>query len=204
MSLSLTVGDVIEKNKIASDVAYLVLLEIGVIDPDTSSLVETLYVCNNKEDITFNGQLYTAYSLDSNIIQEPGSMPEMTLTINDYANVIQASMQQYNGGVGFAIKLMYVNSSALDDDPEIEENFTVESASAQNYIISFKLGAENPLAKRCPKRLQYRESCSFTYKSTECGYSGALTSCDYTLTGDNGCIFHENAERFGGFPGITG
>lgn len=204
MALNLTVGSVIEKNKIASDVAYILLLQIRVINPINESLVETVYICNNKEDITFNSQVYTAASFDVDIKQQSGALAEITLVIQDFTRGIQTLMQEYGGGVGFEVKVLYVNSSALDSDPEIEENFKVTGASAQGYVSTFTLGAENPLSKRCPKRLQHREICSFTYKSTECGSNSTLPTCDYTLTGDNGCIMHSNGQRFGGFPGITG
>lgn len=203
MPLSLTVGSIIEKNKIASDVCFVPLLEIEVINPDTGAYVETVYLCNNEEDITYNSHSYLATSFDVGFPQEAGGISEISLNIKDYTRGIISLMEEYKGGIGFNVKFIMIRSDALDSDPEFEENFKVTGSNSNNFIVTFNLGAENPLTKRCPKRLQYREICSFGYKSTECGYAGALPYCDFTLTGDNGCIAHDNATNYGGFPGIT-
>jgi hypothetical protein len=36
----------------------------------------------------------------------------------------------------------------------------------------------------------------------QCGYIGALATCDLTLNGANGCRFHNNEQRMGACPGI--
>lgn len=42
-------------------------------------------------------------------------------------------------------------------------------------------------------------SCHYKYRDLEtCGYTGNLPSCDFTLTGPNGCEVHDNSHRYGG------
>jgi phage-related protein len=47
----------------------------------------------------------------------------------------------------------------------------------------------------------YGEKCELTYKGPECGYAGALQTCDKTLKGPNGCERHGNSYRFPAAPG---
>uniref|UniRef100_UPI002B053875 hypothetical protein n=2 Tax=Aeromonadaceae TaxID=84642 RepID=UPI002B053875 len=86
---------------------------------------------------------------------------------------------------------------------DFSEMFEIVSSSSPDYAVSIELGAENPLMRMFPGRTQMRDRCSFRYKSACCGYTGALPSCDLTLTGDNGCRAHQNESRFGGAPSIT-
>ena len=202
MAAHLSVATVIEKDRIHSDVAFVVGLEIDVIDPEGGSLVETVRLVCNNENITYQGEVYIASNFDFEITQEAGSKAQMSVTANDFSRAIQARMQQYRGGIGFKVRLLVINSGNLSQLPEMKEEFTVIGASAKDYIISFKLGAENPLARRFPFRMQFKDRCQWTYKGTHCGYAGPLTTCDFTLQGDNGCAVHGNTERFGGFPGI--
>lgn len=203
MSKSLSVASVIEKNRLSSDTPWLIALDIGVIDPNTASLVETIHLVRNTEDITFNGNVYQAASFDIELKEESGTQQSVRLAIKDYSKAIQAKMQQYAGGVGFTVTVMVVNAGALDAPPEIVETFEVTGASSANYVCSFTLGAESSLTKTFPRRRQTRDFCQWRYKGDQCGYVGPLTSCDLTLNGSNGCKAHNNVIRFGAFPGIN-
>ena len=44
------------------------------------------------------------------------------------------------------------------------------------------------------------QKCQWTYKGTECGYSGALVTCNKLYTSAGGCSGRSNQHRFGGFP----
>lgn len=198
----LSVATVIEKNKIASDVAFVPCVEIDVRDPVTGNVVETLRLVRNSEDLEYNGHTYAASAFDFNIVEESGAQPDIQVVFKDYSRAVQARMQAYGGGVGFTVRLMVVNAGNLSQPPEGMETFEVVGATAKNYIVTFRLGAENPLTKRFPRRTQTRDRCRWVYKGPECGYTGSLGSCDYSLQGPNGCAAHNNTERFGGFPGI--
>ena len=203
MPAYLSVATVIEKNRIASPNAFIVLVEIDVIDPSNGALVETLYVARNPEQIVFNGNTYEAANFELGLKQEAGSVPEIQVTVQDQTRMLQSRMQQYGGGVGFQIRMIILNTGNMNQPPEIEEQFLVTKATARSYVVTFTLGAENPLSMMFPRRRESSDHCSFLYMDVECGYTGSLPSCDLSLNGANGCSVHNNIANYGGFPGIT-
>lgn len=203
MSQPLSVVTVIEKNRVASDTPFLVCIEIGIVNPASGDLVETLRLVRNTEAITCNGLEYQPAMFDIELKQAAGEQQQVTLAIKDFSKAVQARMQAYGGGIGFNVKVLVVNGGALNEPPEISEYFEVVGASAANYVCSFILGAENALARRFPRRRQTKDYCQWRYKDEEtCKYAGTKTSCDYSLQGPNGCAAHFNTINFGGFPGI--
>ena len=96
-----------------------------------------------------------------------------------------------------------VNAGALTQGPEITEYFEVITASAENFRCSFGLGADSEVMKTFPRRRQTKDFCQWRYKGKQCGYTGALATCDLTLQGPNGCAAHNNTIRFGGYPGLN-
>lgn len=203
MTKSLSVASVIEKNRISSDTPWLICLDIGVIDPDSMSVVETMHIVRNTEAITFNGHEYVPSSFDIELKEESGTQQSVSLSINDYSLAVQQRMQKYAGGVGFTVAIMVVNADQLDAPPEVIENFEVVGANSANYVCAFTLGAENNITKTFPRRRQTKDYCQWRYKGPDCGYTGSLTSCDLSLNGANGCKAHQNVIHFGAFPGIN-
>jgi phage-related protein len=125
------------------------------------------------------------------------------VTIQDQTRAVQAIMEQYQGGVNSRVKLMVVSGavvSALTSEPELVENFIVNSAQTTDYVVTWDLGVRNPVNMSFPRRKQDVDQCSFRYKSPECGYVGGISSCDLTRAGPNGCNVH--GMNFGGFPGV--
>ncbi len=204
MTQSFTLGSIAAKNLIASDKTFLVCLEVDVKDLESpGTVVETLYLVSNNEDVSLGGNTYTAFPFKIDFKYEAGSQADLTVTAKDVTRDLQARMQQYNGGVGFDVRMKIFHQDAGPGDrAEFEELFQVVSTSSSDYTVTWKLGAENLLDRKFPARLQYRSRCSWRYKSEECGYTGPLETCDYTLTGANGCRSHNNAINFGGFPGM--
>lgn len=207
MTRHTTVATAIDKHKIASAVAYIPLLEVSVVNGAsdyTSQPVETLYLACNNENFEWNGNTYTPVQFEIDVTYEQDKTPEVTLTFRDFYNVIQPRMQAYGGMMGSNVRLIVVNSSVVDSPAEMDENFNIISAraNASDYTVQFVLGTENPLGLRWPPRLQFRNRCFWQYKGIECGYTGTLPSCDFTMDGSNGCEAHGNQLRFGGFPGI--
>lgn len=206
MARQLTIAEVIDKNKIASDRVWLYAMKIYVVD-NVGSPIEELRLVRNDEDRTIGGELYTAmdFSVDKKVTTS--SPAGVTISAQDQTRYLQTRLQQYFGAVGFKVELIVTLMDATGDNgdltPDLVETYSVVSTSANDYAVQIELGAENPLNVLMPSRMQYKDRCSFRYKSDECGYVGGLTSCDFTLDGANGCTFHSNAERFGGYPGIN-
>lgn len=201
--VSFSLDSVVEKNKIHSSVAFLLLLEIEVINPYTLASVQTFRVARNNEPVELgDGRTFIPFPFDIDLKYESGGIPNITLTLNDHEKIVSSIVRDYAGGVGSNVRLLVVNSANLDDPPELTEYFQVISASSQGYAMNWTLGAENALSVAFPKRRQMRDRCAWRYKGSECGYSGAMPSCDLSLTGPNGCEAHSNTVNFGGFPGI--
>lgn len=198
-----SIATAIDKAKLASDVVYLALLEIDVLDRDTGQVLTTLRFAHNDEPYVFQGNTYTSCGFTFRINRGKGDLPGVTLELVDVTQAIQAILQEYQGGTDFPVRLMIV-SSANPDAPEFSESFTIMSANtaAEGYLVSFELGAENPLGMRFPWRLMQRNRCNWVYRSVQCGYLGPLSTCDYTRDGPNGCRAHNNVDNFGAFWGI--
>lgn len=201
MPAALSIADAIDKNKIASPNAWLLLLKIQVVD-GTGAVIRTLYYVKNNEEITFQGNLYLPIDFDIDFSKDVNAEPELKVTVFDPTGTIRDVMEDYGGGIGFPVTLTVVNSANLAAPSELEENFTVTGASAPGFSPTFTLGAENPLKYEFPYRRQLRDRCPWPYKGVRCGYAGDLPNCDYTLNGPNGCRQHGNVPRFGGFPGL--
>lgn len=197
-----TVGQAIERNQIASENPYIVLLEVDVRDTQNQH-VEYIRMARNTENVVFRSQIFEAANFEIDVKESAGEIPQVSVSASDVSGIVRERMEAYRGGVGFKVKVMIVNAGALDGPPDIEEDFEVVSASAPaGYRVSFTLGAENPLAMRFPRHVQFRDRCLWTYKGARCKYAGALGSCDYTLDGANGCRVHDNVTNFGGAPSL--
>jgi len=198
--LTLSSQAIIEKNKLSSTGAWLILLEINYEGEDPIRL------CYNTEDITWptvGGNLWQAFPFQIDDVKEDGKggLPMFVIRVSNVNRVLMTYIEASSGGVGASITLRVVHSDHLDlSDPELEETFEILSCSADEQWVSFTLGAENPMLQRCPKQRYLKDHCRYKeFKGTECGYSGGETECNRTLTR---CKELSNGARFGGFPGI--
>ncbi len=202
---SLKLSAVIDKNTLASDRAWLIALKVHVIDPDTGVEVDQLRVVRNDEKVTIKGEEYEPVPFGIETTNSAGELPSVTVNLQDQTQTIQALMQEHRGGVGFVVEMIIVhgNSTNVIDEEELHEFFTVISASASDYVVTWQLGAENPLNMQFPERKQQKDRCAWKYKGDGCFYSGPLPTCSRTYAGPDGCQAHDNVENYGGFPGIV-
>lgn len=182
---NISVATALEKNRLDSDVPFLLLLDIDVVDPANGSVVETLHVVRNNEDVVHQGVTYSASIFDITFSQEAGSMPSVNLTVTDYTSALMDRMERYNGGVGFNVTMSIVNGELLDEPPEVVEYFEILAASASEYRAEFQLGGENESLRMFPPRRQTRDFCQNRYKDPyTCGYgSHWLKRVDVTSAG---------------------
>lgn len=201
-----TIAAVIDKNKIATDRVWVFAMTLRVID-NTNTVVETLYLVNNNEQVTIDGNVYEPFPFTLDKSEKSGDITNISVVVADQTRYVQSRLQQYQGLVGSEVDLIVctLDSGVTvgSSEPDLKETYTVIQASSSDYTSTLELGTLNLLNTLVPGRLQSKDRCSFRYKSTECGYSGGLTSCDFTLDGANGCVAHSNSDRFGGFPGLT-
>lgn len=201
MARHLSVGSVIEKNKIASEELFLILID-AVINDEDGNYVNTLRFVKNSENIDFGGNNYQAANFDIDITIENNTEPSIRMTAQDQTRTLAQYIEAYAGLVKSSVTMTVVNSGALDGPAEIQETFKVVSANISEYVVEFELGTDSTVNLRFPNFRQFRDRCSWKYKGTRCGYSGGLAKCDYTLLGDNGCQVHNNVTNFGAFPGL--
>jgi phage-related protein len=201
---TISIATTIEKNKIASDVPFVVTLDITVKNAADGTTGAIFRIVKNTEDLTIGGNVYTAADFNVELKEESGAQPQITVSIADYGRAIQQMIEPYGGGVGSSVIVGVVNVARLSAPPEVQEFFEVTGTSASDYHVMFTLGAENPLMKLFPRRQQAKDYCAWLYKSlTTCRYAGPKTTCDLTLNGANGCKAHQNEINFGAFPGIN-
>lgn len=201
-SAHFSVATAIEKDKIASDIAFILLLEIDVVDLEGNP-VETIRLAKNSEDLTYRGHTYAASNFTAKVTLDKDTDPRFDVSADDPTGVIRDKMTLYGGGIGCVVRFMVVNSGNLTQPPEVFEVFKVIQASHAGYQVSFTMGVDNPLSSRFPNRLQYKSQCTYQYKGTRCKYAGPLANCDYTYFGANGCKAHDNEENYGGFLGLN-
>lgn len=202
---NLSIASVIEKNRVNSENAIVFTLDITVVDPLNGEEVGELHLTNYTTDLATLGVNYVRFPFEIDLKDESGEIQNLQLIIQDQAGLVHPYLRQYRGGVGSSVMVSIVTVTPEHEVAKVDfaEIFEVISSSSSDFAITFELGAENPLTRMCPRRTQMRSRCSFKYKSTECGYTGALPTCDLTLDGQNGCKAHDNSPRFGGFPSIV-
>lgn len=195
--LTLSSAAILEKNKLDSTGAFLVLLEIDFEGESPIRLV------HNTEDITWNSYTWYAFPFDIEDIVEDarGQLPNVTIRVGNATRVLQTYLDDSLGGLGAQVTIRVVHSDHLTlTTPEFEETFEVIGCSVDAHWVKFTLGAENPMLQRCPKQRFLKDHCRYKeFKGTLCGYSGGETDCNRTF---ERCVALGNEARFGGFPGI--
>ena len=209
MTLSATAF--IEKNRLASPNAWLVLAK--VVMPDDT---EFRIVANN-ENVTWPvtaGDLYTAFPFDIDEIGDgsKGEVPSVALKISNVTRFLIPYLEDQDGLVDSVVTIYVVNSLNVtlgadrvvgvnNNDPEIELEYDIINSSFDAKWVTFTLGASNPWNKRFPRNKVYKNICRYNdFKGDRCQYAGAETSCDRSLDTCRNTM--NNSEHFGGFPGV--
>lgn len=205
MPAHLSIATALDLNRLASDVVYLILLEVDIIDPNSGAVAGTIYAVNNDESFTLDGQLYLPIPFELQIINDIQQSPVCHLVVYDLGQIFQQQLQQFGWSLAWPARIKIIQNSNPSGVVDLQQDFELLSAvaKADQYSITFEIGAENPLTLRFPPRQQMRNRCFWKYKGPECLYNGANPSCDFTLTGTNGCQVHNNVQNYGGFPGIS-
>ena len=199
--LTLSQAAIIEKNKINSDNAWLLLLEI-TIPPTAAEVPIVLRLVRNTEDITWNRLLWTAFPFELDPPKQSGSgeLPNFTVRVSNVTRTVEGYLEQAGGGVGSQVRMMVVLSGHLDQaTPELDEEFSVQSVSYDENWVSFTLTGAVNLFRRVPLRRFLKNFCPFQYKGPECKATSGYSSCNKSFAD---CKARGNETRFGGEPGI--
>jgi len=188
----------LEKNKLSTTSAWLVLLTITLPDATIFRLVR------NNEDITYQGAVYTAFdfSLETVEFDAKGKLPLVNLKIQNVDRILQAYIEAQDGIVGSVVLLQVVNSSLLAQDfSELDLTFSVQKTSVDSKYVILELGVPSPLNKRFPLYRYMGAICNWVsvFKGAECKYVGAVTTCDGQR---ETCERLNNLLNYGGFSGL--
>jgi len=143
---SLPASLILEKNKLASPNPWLVLLTITLTDSTVLRFVR------NTDDITYKGNVYTAFPFEITPSKQDnrGEIPTVTLTVSNVSQLLEPYLDEQDGGVGASVVITVLNAARLDEDyAELEMTFDV--LACYMYLA---------------------QHCGFVYEGAECGYVG--------------------------------
>jgi len=187
---------ILEKNKPSNKPTYL----YTIYDYDGAS--GNLYYTSWSENIVYDGQTYTAFPISHDSINEnsDAQVDSVSITLGNVSRLIQAYLETYDfGAKKVKISQIFIDLLA-DTDAHIDEIYYIDSYTADENNVEFNLTSKfDVLSVTLPTRTYSRNYCKWKFKSTECGYAGAETTCNKTLTR---CRVLANSGRFGGFPSI--
>lgn len=185
------------KNRLATDASWIFLLEVAL--PGT-----TLRLARSLERVRFDGEVYEPFPFQIGDItaDNDGNLVKVDLAAFDMSGVIRQAMRDFDFD-GAPVLLRLVESGDLATPARvIDSDFVVRGYRGTFDQVVFELGHPDFMLQQFPARSFIRTRCSWVYMGAECGYAGALPTCDRTLEGANGCRVHANQTRFGGAPAI--
>lgn len=197
---SLSAVAALEKNKIATTNAFLILIEVQFEGA-------TIRVVNNTQDVEWpagSGQVWTAFPfrLGDTTEDSRGEFPSWQLKISNVSKTMERYLEQYKGGTDVKVILRVVMSEHLDlEEPVMYETFSVENTSSDALWSMFNLGPAFSTKRRVPPETFRKNFCPFKTGDIRCGYTGSEKCEEKTL---RRCRQLGNSHRFGGEPGIPG
>lgn len=201
--LNLSAAAIIEKNRLSSEGAWLVLLEIEV-----PGVAEHIRIARNTEAVNWNSYAWEAFPFDIDPIADSGDgeIQSLTIRVSNVTRIVQAYLEESGGGVGAVVTVRVVHSQHLAlTEAEVEEEFSVTGTSCDDAWVYFTLGPSYPVYARRPERRYLKNFCPFEYGGIECAVGadtrGVYPNCAKTLVA---CRQRGNAVRFGGEPSIPG
>jgi lambda family phage minor tail protein L len=192
-----------DKGKLSSGDPWLLLADVVYQD------ATHIRLARNVDDVQFDAgdglgiQTYQKFAFDLQIERSGnGQLPTIQLQASNVMGLLQTEIEAYAGAVGAQVKLYFVNTANPAGEGDIAITSMIMRTECTTDTVTFALGAPRPQQQLFPKFLYRANFCMWVYKSAQCGYTGALPTCDLTFDGANGCKVHNNSTRFGAFPGI--
>lgn len=185
------------KNSLNAQSPWLLTLVIDTGTPD-----EPIRLVQNTEDLSFNGNIYTAFpfQIDAQVVTSSGEIPQLDIRVSNVAKIFHSTFEAVKGGVGTSLTLTVVNVSHPEENyEELSVSYDVLESKADHQWITFRVGAPNPLMQRFPLDIFLGHHCNWAYKSAECAAVSPLTTCNQTFSD---CEARNNTSRFGGFVGL--
>lgn len=185
-----------EKNKSENQPIFLYTLH----EYDGSN---NLALAEYESNVTYDSIVYTAFNIRHDQVADNSSSQIDTLkvTVANVNRVFQAYLETYDlRGKKVTITLVWANQLA-DTDAHVDFVYYIDSYTATEETVEFNLTSRlDILDAKLPYGKFSRNFCRWKFKSTECGYAGAQTTCDKTKATCRDTM--SNVLRFGGFPSV--
>jgi lambda family phage minor tail protein L len=213
------------------------LLEFFVIDLSPIGVDAKYYFHNDvnelRNDVSWQGQVYTRFPIEADGFEWNGSgaQPRPKVRVGNITGLLGALAREHQDlvGVKFTRKrtfLRYLDavnfaSGNPTADPNIhftDEIWYIDRKTSENRVfLEWELASGADLTGvLLPRRQCIQNTCTWQYRSAECGYSGppvadindqptsdsALDACSKRLTGCDYRYPEPTPKPFGGFPAI--
>ena len=182
------------------------------------------------EPVTWQGRQYQAYPIQGSgfELNSKGTSARPTLTVSNLYGMVTRlaeTLQSLAGGTvvrrmvytRFLDAENFVNgNSEADPAQEVVSRWQIEQCSDLTAVsATFVLAAPTETdGALFPGRIMLADTCTWTYRGDECGFSGGAVADEYDqpttdITKDKcskclrGCELRGNAGRFGGFLSIN-
>jgi phage-related protein len=188
---------VLEKNKLYSKAPWIHLFAI-VIDSDT-----TIYRAAYPEDVTWNGQTYTATPIwiDPEKQTSSGRLADLTVHIANVDQTISAYVEN-NQLTGNNVTIYIVSASDLSITSDIlSSTYRINRIRTTETVASFELGHDDLFALQLPHQRFVRDKCRFVYGPTHRSAGGAADEDYCRYPGDEFDEVTETNFLFGGDGG---
>lgn len=177
----------------------------------------------NNGNLIWAGNEYLAFPVQAEGFEYSGNgqLPRPKIRVSNILGTITALLLSLPSGLEGAkvtrIRTLarYIDAVNFTDnlnpfgtpDPTAEmprEVYIIDRKTSENRdVVEFELAAAFDLqGVRLPKRQCISSICQWVYKSTECGYTGSLPSCQKTLAACKDHFGQTAQLPFGGFPGV--
>ncbi len=176
-------------------------IELYEVEVDDGVILR--YAANNTNDIVFNGYTYQAASISRTDVEAnmESKLEEVSITLPNVNREFSAYVA--NGGKinGYTCRVLTVMRDALDDPRNYSITFQgeLDGAVINGKTFSFRVRSYNGSFNIKVPRRKYSPFCELDFKGEWCGYAGAETVCDRTLSR---CQALGNSDNFGGFLGV--
>jgi phage-related protein len=200
--LSLTAQQ--DKAKLASGDAWILLLDL-IYNGEHVRLARNIDAVNFDAGDGLGVQEYTPFSFELTVDEgSTGQLPTILVRASNVMRILQSYMEEYGGLAGAVANLYVYNTANPSGEPDLAVTSTVMKTDCRADVVTLSCSAASPMRSLFPRFLYRASFCMWVskYKGKQCGYTGALSNCDGTYSGANGCVAHSNATRFGAFPGI--
>ena len=166
------------------------------------------FITSNPDPVVFAGVTYSPYPIGRTEIEKDsqGNISDLFVSVANVNRFVTGIAYDVGGTVAI---LRIVNSALLSTAADcLTERFYVQDVQIGDVFATIRLGVKNPFEIDFPSNKFQRARCRWLprYGGNECGYdttvSGALSTCDGTISGANGCTVHGNTEAAAGKPRI--